>query len=723
MSDREPILDMFIFETLELTEQLQQIIIDSEKTNKLEESDVNEIFRIMHTIKGSSGMMMFDNISHLSHTIEDLFFFIRESKPEKIDYSILTDLVLEGSDLIKAETEKINNDQKADGDFTVFIEKANEYLLVLKGASEVCSEKSENTENVLTESVITEVKEEPQKFYLSSDKSSDKISEKLNSFSAHLYFEENCEMENIRCFTVVHNLKEFAEVLYFDPEDIIENNDSSKVIKEQGFKILFKTAKSKEEINDFFMDTLFLNRVTVDEIADESEPINETQDSKNNTAESNSESTIEAISRREPINRNEAVNNSDAAGSNNAANSNAGTSSETVNSAAQANHKQSLISVDVKKLDMLMDLVGELVISEAMVTKNSDLAGLQLDSFNKAARQHRKRLSDLQDVVMSIRMVSLAPTLNKMNRIVRDMCKKLNKKAELQIIGQDTEVDKNIIEHIGDPLMHIVRNSMDHGIEDAEERTASGKDEKGKITIEAKNTGGEVWIIIKDDGKGLNKEKILKKARDHGLISEKDANMTDKEIYSLIFLPGFSTNDSVTEYSGRGVGMDVVVKEIEKIRGTVTVDSIEGKGTTISIKIPLTLAIIDGMTIKVGKSAFTIPVTSIKQSFIIKKKDIIKDLDNKEMLLIRGECYSILRLHEKYKLKTNVVNIEDGIVLMVEDEGKRKCIFADKLLGEQQVVIKALPDYIKKVRGVSGCALLGDGSISLILDISEVVNF
>jgi two-component system chemotaxis sensor kinase CheA len=369
-----------------------------------------------------------------------------------------------------------------------------------------------------------------------------------------------------------------------------------------------------------------------------------------------------------------------------------------------------------------MDLVGELVISEAMVTKNSDISGLQLDNFNKAARQHRKRLSDLQDVVMSIRMVSLAPTLNKMNRIVRDMCKKLNKDAELEIIGQDTEVDKNIIEHIGDPLMHIIRNSMDHGIETSEERIDNGKPGKGKIVIEAKNTGGEVWIIIKDDGKGLNKDKILKKARDHGLIKGKESELTDKEIYSMIFLPGFSTNENVTEFSGRGVGMDVVIREIEKIRGVVTVDSIPGKETTTSIKIPLTLAIVDGMTIKVGNSSFTIPVTSIRQSFIIKKENIINDLDNKEMILIRGECYSILRLHELYDIKTTVENIEDGIVIMVEDQGKAKCIFADKLIGEQQVVIKALPDYIKKVKGVSGCSLLGDATISLILDISEIVN-
>ncbi len=230
-------------------------------------------------------------------------------------------------------------------------------------------------------------------------------------------------------------------------------------------------------------------------------------------------------------------------------------------------YKQSLISVDVNKLDKLMDLVGELVISEAMVTKNPEISELQLDSFNKAARQHRKRLSDLQDVVMSIRMVSLAPTLTKMNRIVRDMCKKLNKEVELEIIGQETEVDKNIIEHIGDPLMHIVRNSMDHGIETKEERLANGKPSIGKITIEAKNTGGEVWIIIKDNGKGLNKDKILKKAKDNGLLKVKENDLTDREIYSMIFLPGFSTKENVTEFSGRGVGMDVVTKEIEKIGG------------------------------------------------------------------------------------------------------------------------------------------------------------
>lgn len=673
-------LDMYIFENMEMTEQLQTLIIDSEKTGKLTEADMNEIFRIMHTIKGSSGMMMFDNIAKLAHKLEDIFFYIRESKPERIDYSRLTDLVLEGSDLIKSETEKINNDQEADSDFIVFLERADNFLSALKSlnGAEILDIKNEEV-NI------------PNKFYISNDKSNDKsigeINNILKCYEAELYFEENCEMENIRCFTVIHKLKEIGEVICFLPEDILENSESCEVIKENGFKVTFKSSLTENDLNDFFLQTIFLKTYVLQQI--------EEDECQKTESERISETFMYGKSEIVP---------------------------ETERENTPGSHKQNLISVDVSKLDKLMDLVGELVISEAMVSKNSDLNGLVLDNFHKATRQHRKRLTDLQDVVMSIRMVSLAPTLNKMNRIVRDMCKKLDKEVELNIIGQDTEVDKNIIEHIGDPLMHIVRNAMDHGIETTEQRIKAQKPSKGRITIEAKNTGGEVWIIIKDDGKGLDKEKIIKKARTHGLLSKNESELTEKEIYSLILLPGFSTNENVTEFSGRGVGMDVVVKEIEKVRGNIMIDSEPGQGTTISIRIPLTLAIIDGMTVKVGNSTFTIPITAIRQSYIIKKEEIIHDLDHNEMVLIRGVSYSILRLHEQFHMKTDIVNIEDGIVIMVEEEGKAKCIFADALIGEQQVVIKALPEYLKKVNGISGCTLLGDGSISLILDISEIVN-
>ena len=684
METKESILEMFIFETYEMIEQLQQLIIDSEKEKRLEPDAINEIFRIMHTIKGSSGMMMFSNISNVSHKIEDLFYFIRESKPKKIDYSVLTDLVLEGSDLIRLETEKINNGKEADGDFTFFIEKVSEFLAVLKVDNIEIQELDCKIEAAFENSKIEKDNKDIEKVDELEHLGNRDSNTNFNLFEIVLFFEEDCGMENIRCFTVIHKLGEISEISNYYPEDIVENNDTCETIRKEGFKIFLKTEYEIEQLKAFLMETVFLSKIDIKEISNENKFNKKIEKQDEKVEEENSE-----------LKKDEKTKNI---------------------------NKQNLISVDVNKLDKLMNLVGELVISEAMVTKNSELSGLQLDSFYKAARQHRKGLSDLQDVVMSIRMVPFGPTLNKMNRIVRDMCKKLGKEAELEIIGQDTEVDKSIVEHIGDPLMHIIRNSMDHGIETPEERINKGKPAQGKITIEAKNTGGEVWIIIKDDGQGLDKEKILNKAIDNGLVKSNTDELTDKDIYSMIFLPGFSTNENVTEFSGRGVGMDVVVKEIEKIRGNVTVDSTPEKETITSIKIPLTLAIIDGMTIKVGHSLFTIPVTSIKQSLVIKKEDVIKDLDNNEMVIIRGECYSILKLHQLYNIKTEAVNIEEGIVIMIEDQGKTKCIFADKLIGEQQVVIKALPEYIKKVNGVIGCSLLGDATISLILDISTIVN-
>lgn len=384
-------------------------------------------------------------------------------------------------------------------------------------------------------------------------------------------------------------------------------------------------------------------------------------------------------------------------------------------------YQQSIISVSVHKLDKLMDLVGELVIAQAMVIQNSDLKGLELNSFHKAARQLNKITDEMQDMVMSIRMVPLSATFHKMHRIVRDMSKKLEKEVNLEIVGEETEVDKNIIEHISDPLMHLVRNSIDHGIELPSDREEEGKSRSGTLTLEAKNVGGDVLILVKDDGKGLDRDKILEKARNNDLIHKPESEMTDREIFNLIFLPGFSTNSDVTEYSGRGVGMDVVTKNIEKIGGSVSLDSTWNQGTCITLKIPLTLAIIDGMNIKVGNSHFTIPTISVKEFFRPKRKDILTDPENNEFIMVRGACYPILRLNTFYKVKKSKSNLEEGIIIMVEQDGRNICLFADELLGQQQVVVKALPDYIKnfnKLKSLTGCTLLGDGNISLILDVS-----
>jgi two-component system chemotaxis sensor kinase CheA len=301
------------------------------------------------------------------------------------------------------------------------------------------------------------------------------------------------------------------------------------------------------------------------------------------------------------------------------------------------------------------------------------------------------------------------------------MSKKLSKEARLVIAGAETEVDKNIIDHIADPLMHLIRNCVDHGLETPEERKAKGKPETGTVTLEAKSTGGDVLILVRDDGAGLDREKILAKARKQGLIKKPESELSDREIFSYIFLPGFSTNENVTEFSGRGVGMDVVSRNIGAVGGTVTAESRPDAGTTITLRIPLTLAIIDGMTVRVGKSVYTVPVKSIRESFRAKKEDVFRDPDGNEMILIRGKCFPVLRLHEFYRVKDGVTEIAEGILILVENDEKGLCIFVDELLGQQQVVVKAMPNYIKnlrRVRGLAGCTLLGDGSISLILDVA-----
>jgi two-component system chemotaxis sensor kinase CheA len=388
--------------------------------------------------------------------------------------------------------------------------------------------------------------------------------------------------------------------------------------------------------------------------------------------------------------------------------------------------KQNLINVDLNKLDTLMDLVGEIVITESMVSGSSDLAGLELDNFNRAARQLRKLTDELQDIVMSIRMVPIASTFQKMRRIVRDMGKKLDKDVDLVLMGEATEVDKTIIDGIADPLMHLVRNAMDHAIEDKDGRAAAKKDPVGRIILSAQNIGGDIIISVSDDGKGLDAEMILEKAKAKNLLTKPENDYTEKEIFNLLTMPGFSTKEAVTEFSGRGVGMDVVKKNIEKIGGTVTIESVKGSGTNIFFKIPLTLAIIASMEIKVGSNVYAIPINNIRESFKATQKQLLTDPDGNEMIMIRGVCYPIIRLHKIFHLQDAQTSITEGILLLVDSGDRLACILADELLGKHQVVVKPLPVYLSRYAakgvGIAGCTILGDGSISLILDVQGILN-
>lgn len=381
--------------------------------------------------------------------------------------------------------------------------------------------------------------------------------------------------------------------------------------------------------------------------------------------------------------------------------------------------------MNLSKLDNLVALVGEIVITESMVTSSPDLQNLKLDNFLKSARQLRKLTDDLQDIAMSLRMVPVSGTFQKMNRIVRDMKKKLNKDVRLTIVGENTEVDKTIVDSIGDPIMHIVRNSMDHGIEeDVNDRIAAGKNPQAEIVLSAAHTGSEVIISVSDDGRGMNTDAILAKAERNGILTKPASEYTKKEILALLMVPGFSTNETVTEFSGRGVGMDVVKKNVESVGGTISITSEFGKGSCTTLKIPLTMAIVDGMEVSVGKSMFTIPIANIRQSFKAQKEDVILDASGNEIIKCMNEFYPIIRVHNLYNIEAKTTNIEEGILIWVETNDKSYCLFVDELLGEQQVVVKPLPTFLSnfniKDYGISGCTILGDGNISIILDVQNL---
>lgn len=693
----ESMLDTFIFESNTLLEQLDAILLKSEKQNEMDQEDINEIFRIMHTIKGSAAMMGIENVSLVAHRIEDMFYIIREDRNAASDYSSIYDIVFQGSDFIRNEIDNIQDTSTSAANPDELIARIEEEIEVLKTGKPRKEKKDAPAKKAFEVDLTENAQETPAHEETASEtKEADKPAEPAQPEKpmsvVRVFFEDGCKMENIRAFMLVNNLKDYCEKLEYEPEDIEINQATAKQIIDNGFLISFVPYTSNEEIYKIIESSLYIK--SYEPLGNNTQVIEDTK--------------AAAQEKKQQIQKQIAE-------------------IETVNNAVAQNKvaKQNLISVNLNKLDELMDLVGELVITESMVISNPDLKGLQLENFTKASRQLRKLTDELQDIVMSIRMVPISGVFNKMNRIVRDMSKKLGKDVELIISGEDTEVDKTIIDSLGDPLMHLIRNAMDHGLEPKEERLAKGKTGVGRIFLSAKNTAGEVVIQVADDGAGINTSAVLKKARANGLLTKSDSEYTEKEIFNLIMLPGFSTSQSVTEFSGRGVGMDVVKKNIEKVGGTISIESKFGKGTTFIIKIPLTLAIVDGMEVSVGGSIMTIPITSIRESFKISEKQIVKDVNGNEMVMIRGECYPVIRLFKAFGIETSVQNILDGIIILVETEDKAVCLLADQLIGEQQVVVKPLPTYLNKFNvkecGIAGCTILGDGSISLILDIKNLI--
>lgn len=676
----ESILDTYLYETNTLLEQLDSIVLEAEQADTFSEGNVNEIFRIMHTIKGASAMMEYESLATVAHRIEDLFFIIREKGMDAVPeeaHPDLFEMMFQSIDFFRGEVEKIESGQPLSNDIDSFLQKINSVINKINGTAPAAS--------ATAAPVAAETGNSP-------------IGGGF-PYRVKVFFDEGAGMENLRAFMLVTEIRAMCPErdFTFFPSDVETNSATTDTILSEGFLLAFRRGEDREKAAKLAAASGSVGSYqTMDQQErEEKKPQRDDSTPEEEKRESGGNVPVKAAAA--------------AAGQ-----------------AAPQHAKESLISVSLSKLNQLMDVVGEIVITESMVTSSPDLKGLKLDRFTKSARQLRKLTDELQDVSMSLRMVPVLSTFQKMQRIVRDMGKKLGKSAKLTLVGAETEMDKSIVDSIGDPLMHIIRNSMDHGIEDTEaERVAAGKDSVGEIILSAMHTGEDVIIQVKDDGQGIDYDRVLQKAIKVGLANP-EVEYSRKEILNFLLMPGFSTNSEVTEYSGRGVGMDVVKKAVEEVGGTVTLSSEQGRGMTTTLKIPLTMAIMDGMEVQVGGCIFTIPIINIRQSFKMSDTNVIHDTSGGEMVKIMDVFYPVVRVKQLYSIPEGAEKIEDGIVMWVESGECSYALFVDELIGEQQVVVKPLPNYINafnmKQHGITGCTILGDGSISAILDVFNLYS-
>lgn len=387
----------------------------------------------------------------------------------------------------------------------------------------------------------------------------------------------------------------------------------------------------------------------------------------------------------------------------------------------QGQGSEGSVRVATGRLDSLINMVGELVIAQSMVSADPDVTQSDKPRLQRNVSHAGKIIRELQDLTMSLRMVPLKSVFQKMNRLVRDLARKSHKKVQFVTEGEDTEIDRNMVESLNDPLVHMIRNSVDHGIESAEDRVAAGKDETGTVTLRAYHAAGNVVIELVDDGKGLNKEKILAKAKERGLL-EAGRDMSEQDVFQLIFAPGFSTAEKITDVSGRGVGMDVVRRNIESLRGRIEVSSTLGEGSTFSIRLPLTMAITDAMILRVGEDRYLLPTVSIEQSFQPDAGSISTVTGQGEMVMLRGELLPLFRLHQLFQIEDAENDPYKGLLVVIEGDGRRCALMVDELLGQQQVVIKSLGQGMTKVAGIAGGAILGDGRVGLILDAAGLLQ-
>ena len=699
MFDSDEFISIFLSEANEIVEGLENDLVLLED-NKSDEDLLNKIFRSAHTLKSSAGTVGFTTMSELNHVAENLLEKVRSGKLD-VTPKMIT-VLLEFLDTVKLMLQNII-DGKGEADGVDNIES-------LKAKIKAIADGNEDIETVASPQPKKETPkaEEPKEEVKEVKAEGTEKSGGSNVFHVDMSFKATIFDNGIDPLMFLNDLKAIGTIknLKIDYSNVpaISALEDPYTCYTQ-FALDLETNSTIEQVQNIFLFVIDDNDINI-------------SDAKNGAQEVKSSPQPEVAETKKEETQAEAPKETK---KEEAKMEQAKPQAAAPKSSSVKVQAPSTVRVDTRKLDSLMNLIGELVIAQSRIMQLTQ--SLDIDNGLKEAVSSMDRTSrQIQEEVMNIRMMPVGPIFNQFHRYVRDLNLELNKEVKLVLKGETTEIDKNMLEQLSDPLKHIIRNSMDHGIEKTkEERIERGKPEFGTITMSAAHQEGHVVIEVSDDGNGLNKEKIYNKAIEKGLLS-KDGKYSDAEIYRTIFSPGLSTAEKITDISGRGVGMDVVRANVEKMKGKIEIKSEEGKGSTFIIKLPLTLAIIEGITFALGEQIYIMPLISIIEQMKVKNEQI-KPFEGKgEMIKIRDEYLPLIRLHKVFDIDTQVDDIDNGIVVVVEAGYRRCAIFVDELLDQQQVVIKSLDSAFSKHSGISGGTILGDGRIALIIDIQGLVN-
>ncbi|WP_413300409.1 chemotaxis protein CheA [Bacillus sp. 1P10SD] len=658
-------LEMFIEESKEhlqaINDELLNLESDSENT-----AIVNEIFRSAHTLKGMAGSMGFEDLASLTHEMENVLDLLRNSKltitPE------IMDVIFKCVDLIEKMVDSIESGGDGKENVTEVVSQlkkiqdpsSSDYSDLISASREVAA----TAEFVLDDFQATVINE--------AKKSGS------NLYQIKVTLDGNCVMKSIRAYLVFQAVEELGELIMTNPS--VEDIEAEKF--DDSFTLLLLSGNSAEEVHKQLINVSEVREVIVGEKTSQ-----EFSDSGSSVA-------VEVV-KTEQTNRPQ--------------------EKEDLNAGKKKQRSKS-IRVDIDKLDHLMNLFSELIIDRGRLDQIARKS--QLSELTETV-EHMTRIStDLQGIILNMRMVQVEQVFNRFPRMIRDLAKELNKKVQLIIEGAETELDRTVIDEIGDPLVHLLRNALDHGLETTHERLANNKNEEGTILLKAYQSGNHVFIEVSDDGKGINRDKVLNKAIERGVVSESDAKtLTDQQVYSLLFSSGFSTADKISDISGRGVGLDVVKTKIESLGGLITIDSTPGKGSTFYIQLPLTLSIIYAMLVRVEEETYAIPFNSIVE-ITTKAEHQVTTLQGQNVIQFRGQVVPLVYLNEILQIPSigTEVDQQQQFIVIVRKGNQTRGIVIDSVVGQQEIVLKSLGEYLTNLPMISGATILGNGQIALIID-------